>query len=1431
MLSQTPAPGDKQIFRQGDFLTVELQKPPGLEGKAYLRTNLYRPDKKLNELIQKAEGGSPRRYQEWGDFEFKQKDRTTYQLSLPLMHSGFFEAKAFFLESDRSEPIWPEGDNLYIKVEPITTLTGNSIYSAFVRLFLDQSKLATINSHLDRDDHTLEDSFHLIPKHGTFKKLQQELDFIIHGMGFDIIMLLPIHPVPTTYARMGFLGSPYAALDFFNIDPALTEFQEESTPLEQFSDLIRAVHARGARIFMDIPANHTGWASQLQIHHPEYFIKDDNGAFKSPGAWGVTWSDLAELDYSHKGLWKYMADVFLFWCSKGIDGFRCDAGYMLPPDAWKYIIAKVRREYPATIFLLEGLGGKIRVTEQLLTDSNMDWAYSELFQNYHQEQLDYYLPEFNRITSGSGPLVNFSETHDNNRLASISKDFSRLRNGLAALFSDSGAFGITCGVEWFADEKIDVHRLTSLNWGNPENLTDYLKRLNIILKTHPAFQPGSRLRKIHTSVCNSIAYLRETATGDHQTAIIANLSPDQNEVHLAENPADFFAGGCIDILTSREIKIDTQGEEYRLSLAPYQIIALCDPAKYVFPPDDVNPHSSAFAIINERRLKCQLIQLLIDHGFKITPEIIEQKIADFKSSPWHFFYQNFTGRPPVIRWQYPQDTRREIIVPSGTPVLLYADHFYRYKLRSGELTAATGTGIRISESSYLTILPPSLFSNGAQTLTLHLEVFVANDRLFEHTAQLRTISSIVSNKLQNIYQRPEILNDDLLNSLAVNQYNSISVLRGVFGQLAGKYDAILSLNLKGDYPEDRHIMLSRYRGWCVFRGFSREFSIEYQRSFQHHHNTSEYYFEMPVGGGLLVPLLLTFVLDETDNISRLTVTRLPGRGLQAPAAEEEVKIIIRPDVENRNHHELTKAFAGPETTWTEAINSTSNSFIFSDNGRYLRIKSSKGAFSREDEWQYMVERRLEAERGLDAHGDLFSPGFFHFYLAADEQAELTADAALDAPPNLSPSVSAAKTQLLRTSETDADGNSLEILENSIEAFIVKRNSNKSVIAGYPWFLDWGRDTLICLRGLLAAGHHTETVNILKEFAALEDHGTLPNVLRGTDTSNRDTSDAPLWFFCAVNDALQQLDQNTLLIEDCGGRTLGNVLLSIVANYIEGTPNGIRMDAGSGLVYSPAHFTWMDTAHPAGTPRQGYPIEIQALWYNAVKCLSTIFPNEQKWQDLSEQISRSIEKYFVIRKDDAGLFSPEIYLSDCIHTPAFEAVENGTPDDHIRPNQLLAVTLNAVREFATAEGILTVCEELLVPGAIRTLGDRRYEFQLPVYHNGELLNDPEHPYSGIYTGDEDTSRKPAYHNGTAWTWLFPTYCEALIKLYGNNALRHARDILDSSLKLFNTGCIHQLPEIVDGDFPHRQKGCFAQAWGVTEFYRAAKLLNSTRDNSG
>ena len=382
----TPPPGERLLRFVGDRVRFHLKdrggRSPPKGWRAFLRTTLGRADVLRREILQAHTRGLPLGGASWRDLPMHE-DAQGWSLELPLAEPGYFKAKAYLLD-ERGWQHWPEGPDVGISVHPDSYRTANTIYCAFARMFGGtKTALTTIDEKRDEILKELDDQgYAVIPPSGKLRDLIQQLPHIIETLGCRILHLLPIHPTPTTYARFGRFGSPYAALDLTAIDPALVVFDKRTTGIDQFRELTYATHLAGARVFLDIVINHTGWGSVLQENHPEWFLRDSDGSFASPGAWGTVWEDLVELKHGNVALWDELAEMFLTWCRRGVDGFRCDAGYKVPAAAWQYIIARVQQEFPETIFLLEGLGGAWEATEALLTEGGMQWAYSELFQNY-----------------------------------------------------------------------------------------------------------------------------------------------------------------------------------------------------------------------------------------------------------------------------------------------------------------------------------------------------------------------------------------------------------------------------------------------------------------------------------------------------------------------------------------------------------------------------------------------------------------------------------------------------------------------------------------------------------------------------------------------------------------------------------------------------------------------------------------------------------------------------------------------------------------------------------------------------------------------------------------------------------------------------------------------------------------------------------------
>ncbi|HAS82859.1 MAG TPA: glycogen debranching protein [Verrucomicrobia bacterium] len=1407
---QTPAPGSHRICLCGDSLTVTLFSNPPREGTAWLRTNLGHARHRRREIIEHVEHHAPLLVRDWHDLPMTPGTSPgVFEIRIPLFETGRFEAKAFFLPDREDSPLWPEGENLVIKVEPSDTICANSVYTAFVRQFgpnmrnavelpIPPETLATLDGN----------GCTVIPKSGTFRALTAQLDHIIGTLGFRIIQLLPIHPVPTTFARMGRFGSPFASIDFFNVDPALAEFDRKSTPLDQFAELVDGVHQRHATLFIDLPINHTGWASHLQLHHPDWFARNGDQSFASPGAWGITWEDLSELDYRHRGLWEYMAKVFLFWCAHGVDGFRCDAGYMVPLPVWEYIVAKVRQSYPDTIFLLEGLGGKISVMRDLLDRANLNWAYSEIFQVYDRGHLEQELQQYHLISNNNGTLINFAETHDNNRLAAHSQAYARMRTALVALCSESGAFGITNGVEWFAEAKVDVHGAPPLNWDNPVNQIDHIHRINQLLKGHPAFCAGTRHRILpsHTGV---LQLLREPPQG---SPVLSLINLDLNQPADAIWPESNFApinGKVFDLLGGSELAVDSPSPgTLRLSVAPGAAFCLGDPNAQQVPPAMLPPSAvtrqrlSAMAMALHARLVSHILPTSYN-AHDMARALAVDPIAFCESISGHCALKSVTV------WQWPVDLYRCVMLPSEHALFIQSPYPFRAALDSpltdGQPTTASSLPLADGTGHFAFLLTENQCSSVA-TLPFKLTVYTPEGVKHANTGILQ-LPGGPERQVELRFGR-EALRESRRCALLTNGAGSMSQVRLEWGRIVSQYDCMLAINTDPRVPVDRRILLTRCRAWLLHKGYSYEIGIDCTTNAAFIPGESAHWsFDIPAGLGKSVPISFELRLCRNRNHILFDITRHRATHSEHLADEVPVTLILRPDIEDRCFHESTKAYSGPEYQWPHAISTHEHGFRFDPGGHAaMRMETDKARFSRETEWLYGIPHPFEADRGLEPNGDLFSPGFFSFELNGASQQRV--EAFLEGEPE------AETLPPLRLGEVPHHLPIEQVLISATRDFIVRRDDSRTVIAGYPWFLDWGRDTLICLRGIIAAGMLEEARDILIQFARFEDRGTLPNMIRGNDDRNRDTSDAPLWFFTACNDLLLADPANTTFLHaDCKGRPLRAVLRSLAEHMIAGTPNGIKMDPTSSLIFSPSHFTWMDTNYPAGTPREGYPIEIQSLWYAALQLLAKI-DDQRLWQPITQQVRQSIETLY--RLPDRR------YLADCLHaqpgTPAAKAVA----DNALRPNQLLAVTLGAIDNPELVRGILNATARLLIPGAIRSLADQPVSPPLPIHGSHGLLNDPGRPYWGEYRGDEDTRRKPAYHNGTAWTWPFPSYCEALA-IHDAALIPTARSLLSSICELMHEGCVGHLPEILDGNLPHHQRGCWAQAWGATEALRVLKRL--------
>jgi predicted glycogen debranching enzyme len=1442
-LVMTPVPGGRVLRFAGDRLSFALQWSDGSAlpkgWRALLRTNIGRGAAVRKEIIHAHTGGLDPASNSWHDIPMEAAG-TLWHRELALTETGYFRAKAYAVDPKGLQH-WTDGSDLGISVHPDAYRSANTIYCAFVRMFgasrtAKSTDRPTVEAQLKQLD---AQGYTVIPPSGKFRDVITQLPHIIDRLGCRILHLLPVNPTPTTLARLGRFGSPYAVQDLTAVDPALVDFDKRKTGIEQFCELTYETHLRGGRVFLDVVANHTGWGSTLWERHPEWFVKDERGMFVSPGAWGVTWEDLVELDHSNPALWEELAGVFLTWCRRGVDGFRCDAGYKIPVAAWRYITARVLEEFPQTIFLLEGLGGSWKATEDLLTEGGMQWAYSELFQNYSARDVATYLDYSLRQSDRVGLYVHYSETHDNDRLARLGKPWSLLRNRLCGLASVNGGFGFTCGVEWLAAEKLQVHESRGMSWGSEENAVEELARLNRLISDHPCFLDGATLLRLSDDESPVFALSRTSAEGQDRLLVLVNTDPKSvHEFILSGATYKELGEPAHDLLADETVAVTRSRGDVGFALAAGECRCLAPAAKAAGLEGDayrVARAQAAWAITAlskvlaaeaigsyhwrelARRVEASPRNFLAAISYLDAREAADDLLEALEKTLAAVRYV------PVVKWSL-VDARKVTVVPPRHWLLLEDTVAFRATLELNgrrehvESIAAGG--------SHHAVFGPELSPGNA---ILRVQRFANEDQSVE--GGVRVVGAAPTVKLDGIpaisFQQ-QITAQGRPSVLLTNGRGGMARMRIDLGSIDSKYDCALAANLHQTVPVDRHVFAKRVRAWVVADGFISPLNQTSLISFTPG-PPAEWRFVASAGDGRAVEVRLLADMIEGENTVVFRFVRPRGKPAVGADLPERchVSLTVRVDIEDRNFHWETHRNGGSEHHFnahtqplTERIG-----FVFAPGAeRQFRAEADGGLYHHDAEWSTAVQHPVEMSRGQVDHGDAYSPGWFELPLQRDSSVTLTLSAERSAP-----DVASFRAERYERNETAAQRANVPVedgfarqLTVAIQAFVAKRDKGKTVIAGYPWFLDWGRDSLICARGMLAAGMVEEVTELLLTFGKFEQGGTLPNVVHGEDASNRDTSDAPLWYgiVCEELAAVAGAELYALAV-DAQGRTVADVLRSIANGYLKGTQNGIRVDVESALVWSPSHFTWMDTNHPAGTPREGYPVEIQAPWIRLLRQLARLnLPRaDESWETLAERATNSLDSFFWM--DERG------YPADLLIAQKGVAASGAVRDNSLRSNLLFTISLGLLTGVRAQRAVESAARHLVIPGALRSLAPLPVHPPLPIFGNdGVLLNKPQEPYAGHYEGDEDTRRKPAYHNGTAWTWTFPVFCEALAQAWNFDtaSVAAARAYLGSMDRLLMEGCIGHLPEIVDGDAPHQQRGCDAQAWSVTEALRVWKLLH-------
>ncbi len=514
------------------------------------------------------------------------------------------------------------------------------------------------------------------------------------------------------------------------------------------------------------------------------------------------------------------------------------------------------------------------------------------------------------------------------------------------------------------------------------------------------------------------------------------------------------------------------------------------------------------------------------------------------------------------------------------------------------------------------------------------------------------------------------------------------------------------------------------------------------------------------------------------------------------AASGPVWLLLRPLFACRDYHHLARADAGFDTT----LHRGHDHFILQpwDAGSRVALFHSGGELWPDGLWYYNFLYPREADRGLDSAEDLYSPGEIVFLLSPGQTAHLvvSSDPDLDLDPE-----QAAEQERARREEVAARAGTRDPVARRLslaaDQFLVRRtvkgHSLCSLIAGYPWFTDWGRDAMIAACGLVGVPGWREQVGpVLRAWAAHLRNGLLPNAFDDSGQGAAyNTVDASLWFVHLVHN----LTRETRALETAAA--LYDKVLEVLDAYREGTEYGIGMDE-DGLVRAGepgSQLTWMDAkfGDQVFTPRRGKAVEVNALWYNALRAgqylaarLDTPDRAEQ-WGQLADLTRHSFREKF---------WDPARgWCYDCLG-------EEG-PDPSLRPNQLLAVSLpHTVVTRGQAESLLNaVTEHLLTPYGLRTLA-------------------PGEPgYRGRYEGDQ-YARDSAYHQGTVWPWLLGPYLQAYFWLngVGEYTRRHARALLQPLVDHLTEAGLGSISEVFDGDPPHRPAGCIAQAWSVCQVLR-------------
>jgi len=668
---------------------------------------------------------------------------------------------------------------------------------------------------------------------------------------------------------------------------------------------------------------------------------------------------------------------------------------------------------------------------------------------------------------------------------------------------------------------------------------------------------------------------------------------------------------------------------------------------------------------------------------------------------------------------------------------------------------------------------------------------------------------------------------EISNNLQSSSSREWLVTNGIGGYAAGTISGVLTRSYHGlliaalKPPVARTLLLTKLEETANYGGQVYELSTnrwadgtiapqgyKYLESF--HLDGTTPVWKFAIGDGFLEKRVW---MQQGENTTYIRYSYLSGN--------ETLSLSLKALVNHRNHHGGTYMSDNSQAEIIESNNGGSKITI-DPNAASLYLSGISDSLSHDISWEINntwyqnFALKIEQYRGLNHIDHHFHAATANVCLKPGDAITIFASTKEEA--SISPNALPQNTPEKRESEliklfyarnnVKSVPKWIEQLVLAADQFIVNRPltdnpEGKTIIAGYPWFTDWGRDTMISLSGLtIATGRYDVAKTILRTFAQYVDEGMLPNVFPdGDSTPEYNTVDATLWYFEAIHNYYLATKDREFIAE------LFPLLAEIIDWHIKGTRYNIHMDE-DGLLYAGdlgVQLTWMDAkvGDWVVTPRIGKSVEVNALWYNALICMvhfsQVLGKLEVEYQKLATKTRSHFSKFWY---EEGG------YCYDVIDST------NGN-DASFRPNQIFAVSLPGQKALQNSppETLLSTSQQKMVVDKVG---------QNLITSYGLRSLDSEHPnYVGIYGGNP-LQRDGSYHQGTTWGWLIGHYAQAHLQVYKDP--QTARSFIEPLSKHLADGCIGSISEIFDGDSPFIPRGCFAQAWSVAEVLRAWLLMS-------